>query len=343
MVNLHPTQVSALSGSPSYEASGLWKNAHLQTMAQTLFRTPAVLNYERETIETCDGDFLCLDWLKGGNKRSIVVSHGLEGSSQGIYANRLANYFHERGWDVLCWNMRSCGGAINRRLYSYHSGKTEDLLQVIEHVVDAGRYTEVSLVGFSIGGNLTLKFLGEYAGSFARIVRGAACLSVPCHLGASAARLRERQNVIYMQRFLHRFFSKLSQKQLLYPGALSIRGRWQTTNFHQFDSRYTAPMNGYRTVDEYWEEASCAHSLESIQTPTLLTSAKDDPLLGAGCFPSVESPSVHTIYTDFGGHVGFWSPGDETAWYEPLFERFLAKPESFFSNDRFSDEVVTNP
>ena len=140
-----------------YKPCFLFQNKHINTCFPTLFRKINI-EYKRERIDTPDGDFLDLDWIKNGNDKAIVLCHGLEGSSRSKYIQGAARYFSERGWDVLAINYRGCSGEMNRKLTFYHMGYTEDLETTLK---ETSQYKKVALVGFSLGANLVLKYLGE--------------------------------------------------------------------------------------------------------------------------------------------------------------------------------------
>ena len=133
---------------------------HLETIFPALVRRVTLKPYTRERITTPDNDFLDLDWLQQGSDKLIIISHGLEGNTQRAYVKGMAKAFHNRGYDVLAWNFRGCSDEMNRQLRFYHSGATDDLNTVVNHVADKKSYKNITLLGFSLGGNLTLKFLG---------------------------------------------------------------------------------------------------------------------------------------------------------------------------------------
>jgi len=185
----------------SYQAPFGFRSGHLQTIYPTLFRKVPVITTERERIETNDGDFIDLDWSRSHNTdRLAILSHGLEGSSLGKYTQGMARALKAAGWNVLAWNFRGCSGEPNLRLQSYHSGATEDLHRVVQHAEKAG-YETIALTGFSLGGNMTLKYLGERAENLSPHIQAGAALSVACDLASSAKRLEHWQNKIYMRRF----------------------------------------------------------------------------------------------------------------------------------------------
>ena len=135
------------------------RNGHLQTILPAILRWRTNVAYQRERLELDDGDFLDLDWLPSGGRRLGILSHGLEGSSRDAVMRGMAAALHRAGWDVLAWNYRGCSEEMNRLPRLYHSGETTDLATIIEHA--AQRFPILTLVGFSLGGNLVLKYLGE--------------------------------------------------------------------------------------------------------------------------------------------------------------------------------------
>lgn len=184
--------------SSSYRAPFLLRNTHLHTVYPTLARKVHGVVYMRERLELPDGDFLDLDWVRHGEGRRLaVLCHGLESGSGVQYMRGMTQFLSAQGWDVLALNYRGCSGEENRLPRSYHSGATEDLDAVMEHIQDMNQYSFVALVGFSLGGNLVLKYLGEGRPLAAR-VKAAACVSVPCDLASSAERLGSWQCRIYI-------------------------------------------------------------------------------------------------------------------------------------------------
>ena len=191
----------------NYKPPFLFKNGHIQSIFPVLFRKIKTLPYVRQRIETPDNDFIDLDWSCVGAQRAAVVSHGLEGHSRRAYMQGMISALNRRGWDGVAFNFRGCSGQPNRLVRSYHSGATEDLHHVIRHVIAKQRYSAIALVGFSIGGNLTLKYLGE-AVQKSSLIKCAAAISVPCDLEACARKLSAPSNTIYLKRFLRRVDAK---------------------------------------------------------------------------------------------------------------------------------------
>lgn len=308
----------------SYRNPRFLLSGHLQTILPALFRRIRGRSVPRtERLETPDGDFLDLDWYREGNDRLAILSHGLEGSSRADYIRGMAQVMQTEGWDVVAWNFRGCSGEMNRRARFYHSGDTGDLAQVIEHA--EGEYRTVVLIGFSLGGNVTLKYLGEDPDRVSPKVTAAATFSVPCDLGASARRLDEPGNRIYTRRFLKSLRAKVVEKARQMPEAIDVRGVEKIRSFREFDDRYTAPMHGFRDAEEYWRKSGCRQFLTKIRVPALLVNARNDPFLPPECFPEAEARASSCFFLEIpagGGHVGFASPGP-AYWSEIRAARFL--------------------
>src|SRR5439155_743102 len=186
----------------TYVAPRLLSNGHVQTFLPTLIRRVRALPYQRERISTPDGDFLDLDWAKTGSRQLAVLAHGLEGDSKAHYMLAMVKALAKRGWDAVAWNARGCSGEPNRVLRFTHSGATEDLQTVISHVLSASNYSQIALIGFSLGGNLTLKYVGERGRELDPRIKAAVAFSVPCDLQSGSRKLAEPANRIYMRRFL---------------------------------------------------------------------------------------------------------------------------------------------
>lgn len=311
----------------SYRPPRWLRNGHAQTIFPALFRRVPLVTKSRERLELSDGDFLDLDWnIDNQSDRVAILTHGLEGTSTNPYVQGMAAALRRNGWDVLAWNLRGCSGETNRLLRSYHSGVTEDLHRVVEHALETKRYPRVALIGFSIGGNITLKYLGEAAPD-PRVDR-AVVFSVPCDLGSSSRKLESRANRIYMKRFLDTLATKIREKIERYPDQLTDQGLRKMRTFGEFDEAYTAPLHGFRDAADYWKHASSKPVLTEIRIPTLLVSALDDPFLPSECFPieaARANSNFHLETPERGGHLGFvtFNPLNEY-WTETRAIEFLA-------------------
>lgn len=294
--------------STDYSPPHLFSNGHAQTIFPTLFRRVDGIRYRRQRIYTPDGDFLDLDWSCVGSNRLAVVSHGLEGNSRRSYILGMARALNRRNWDVLAWNFRGCSGEPNRTLRFYHSGATEDLHAVVSCAETYGSYYEIALIGFSMGGNMTLKYLGERSTNLGSSIKKAVAVSVPCDLLSGATQMAAPSNAIYMIRFLRSLHQKIKIKMRMTPGQINDAGYSRIKTFKQFDDRYTAPLHGFKDAEDYYRKASCKQFLRHIKIPTLLINAQNDPFLAQPCYPiyeAGENPHLFLEMPKSGGHVGF--------------------------------------
>ncbi len=308
----------------TYEAPVWLAGGHLQTIHPVLFRKVPLVTGRKERLELDDGDFLDLEWAGKDGERLAIISHGLEGCSRAKYVQGMAGALLRRGWDVLAWNYRGCGDQPNRLTTFYHSGKTEDLDLVIRHALSVHPAKEIDLIGFSLGGNLTLKYVGERGNGIHPAIHRAVAFSAPCDLASCSAKLSERQNRIYMARFLKTLRAKVREKDSRFPGILNTDGLDAMRSFADFDDRFTAPLHGFKGADDYWKRSSSRQFLGDITIPTLLVNAANDPILGTACYPYEEAASSDSLFLETpsqGGHVGFGSGAEY--WSETRAAEFL--------------------
>ncbi|MET4106985.1 alpha/beta fold hydrolase [Hymenobacter sp. UYP22] len=297
-------------------------NGHLQTIVPSLWRSVPDVRYQRERVETEDGDFLDLDWSRRPDGQATdtlaIVSHGLEGDAGRPYVRGMVRALNHAGLDALAWNYRSCSGEMNRLLRSYHLGDTDDLDFVVRYALGTARYRRVFLTGFSAGGNVTLKYLGENPARVPKEVQRAAVFSVPTDLKSSSHHIARLENRIYLNRFMKTLREKMRQKAALLPGQVDLTDIDTLQDFPQFDDRFTAPMHGFKSADEYYEHASSGRYLSGIRIPTLLVNAQNDPFLPASCFPrevAAQSPYLFLETPADGGHVGFGEGAPDGPYY----------------------------
>jgi predicted alpha/beta-fold hydrolase len=291
-----------------YKPPLMLKNRHLQTLFPSLFRKIKDTIYSRERIFTPDDDFIDIDWIKKGSDRAVIICHGLEGNSERAYVKGMAKAFINRGWDSASYNFRGCSGETNRQLRFYHSGATDDLHTVITHIKKTKAYKKIALVGFSLGGNIVLKYFGEKGSHIDKIISAGAAASVPCDLTASSIQLAKKSNYLYMLHFLIMLKEKIKNKMELYPDKLSLEKFSEIKTFKQYDDRYTAPIHGFKSAEDYWTKCSSKQFLNKINKPVLLINALDDPFLSSECYPFDEAEKnkfFHLETPKIGGHLGF--------------------------------------
>ena len=291
-----------------YQAPWFFRNGHRQSIYPTIFRMVNGVHYKRERITTPDNDFLDLDWMSGKSDKLAIISHGLEGNTSRAYVKGMVKAVTKAGFDALAWNFRGCGGTINRRPQLYHSGSYKDLERVIEHVFQHCKYREINLIGFSMGGNISLIYLGRKGNTIDGRIKKCVAFSVPCDLKAGSEQIAKPTNRIYMKRFLHLLHEKIKAKKVTFPDLFDDRDYSAIKNFYDFDNRYTAPLHGFIDAYDYWRQCSSKQFIKNIRVPTLLVSALDDPFLAEACYPFQESdanPQFSLETPKHGGHVGF--------------------------------------
>ncbi|GAA0894480.1 alpha/beta fold hydrolase [Fulvivirga kasyanovii] len=290
-----------------YEAPFIYFSAHMETILPALFRKIKNVAYERERIHTPDDDFLDLDWVQNGSDKLVIISHGLEGSSTRPYIKGMARAFSNHGYDVLAWNFRGCSDQINKQLRFYHSGATDDLDHVIAHALTRG-YKSISLIGFSLGGNLTLKYVGEQGKNILPQIKKAVAFSVPLDLYTSCVKISEASNFVYSRRFLNNLKAKIISKAAVMPDVLETEKLKNIKTLKDFDDNYTAPLHGFKDALDYYSACSSINFLDDISIPTLIVNAKNDPFLSEECYPADRLKGhEHVIFEmpERGGHVGF--------------------------------------
>lgn len=293
-----------------YNPPHLFKNGHFSTVYSGLIREISDLIQKRERITLADGDFLDIDWsyaLKPTNQL-IIILHGLEGNAQRPYMKGTAKLFNKNNFDAACVNFRSCSGTINTQFRSYHSGVTEDLDAVINHILLTKKYDTIILKGFSLGGNVTLKYLGE-RNSVPKEIKGAIAVSVPCFLYGSMLELHKLKNILYVNRFKKHLLEKLKHKQQLFPHLVSDEVFKEITTLKDFDDFYTSKAHNFTDALDYYEKSSSLQFLHNVKTPTLILNAKNDSFLSPKSYPIKEANKNKYLFLEmpnYGGHVGFY-------------------------------------
>lgn len=299
------------------------RNPHVQTLAANLIKPP-MPEVEYETISLDDGDRLTLAHGTANGPDRVLVLHGLEGSLNSAYARRILAHLNESQIPVTLMFFRGCDGKPNEKARSYHSGDTGDLKQVINHLTTHGTQ-RLALLGYSLGGNVTLKYLGE-GHDHPQIICGTA-VSVPLNLDICAKRMDRGFSKIYQYELLHRLKDKVKRKRRLLINAGFDPDR-VSRNFVDFDDAYTAPLHGFQDAQHYYRECSSRQFLQHINKPTLIIHAIDDPFMTETVIPDQNelSPHVKLELSQHGGHVGFIEKGlwKQQNWLEPRIHRWLS-------------------
>ncbi|MEM6300002.1 MAG: alpha/beta fold hydrolase [Bacteroidota bacterium] len=317
----------------TFEPSFFFRNPHTATIYPYFVRKLPDVSYTRERLELPDGDFLDFDTIpKSSSHKVAVITHGLEGSSSSKYVMGMGNELHQDGWEVVALNLRGCSGESNRLSISYHAGKTDDLHTLLTHLLKTRKqYEQVALIGFSLGGNLTLRYMGTYGAMIPAQVKAAIAISAPCDLLSSVKYIRK--SPIYLPWLLQKMKRKaLARLNELPEGSLgfSVDEVRQAKGLEDIDGLYTAPIHGFGTAENYYQTCSSLPVLPEIKHPTLLINAYDDSFLGEKCYPikeAQESDYFHFLPSRYGGHVGFASDFglSNPFWHEKEAVVFLSR------------------
>lgn len=291
----------------NYQPPWVFRYHHFATIYPALFRQVKGIRYHRERLFTPDDDFLDLDWSRTGSKKLVIALHGLEGSAESQYIKGIVRIFNDHHWDTVAMNFRGCSGEPNWQRRTYHSGETIDLDFVLKTISDRQKYEEIVLVGFSLGGNVVLKYGGEKGKSLSPLVKKLIGVSVPIELESCSYKIQHWNNFVYIRRFMHSLKLKFKLRQHLYPD-LDADKIMQARSFSDFDEYFTAPVHGFSGAKDYWSRSSSRQFLPNIAVPTLIINARDDSFLSELAFPFEEAeqyPHLHLLTPRFGGHVGF--------------------------------------
>ncbi|APZ42283.1 hydrolase [Acidihalobacter ferrooxydans] len=301
---------------------------HAQTVWPYVFRPLRSVPLQRERLELPDGDFIDLDWSTQSRHPGLVlVIHGLEGSSQSAYVQRLLRQLERHGLQAVVMHFRGCSGEPNRLQRGYHAGDTADIDYVARQLLLRFPQRPLAAIGYSLGANALLKWLGETGR--ANPLRGGVAVSVPFELHAAADRLETGFSRIYQHSLLRSLRRTVTRKHALRgfpdPRAELAAAR----DMRGFDDRFTAPMHGFRDANDYYAQSSCRQWLPKIARKTLIVHAADDPFLNRNVIPTAhELPNnVELLLTEQGGHVGFASgriPGLARDWLGAYAAHWLA-------------------
>jgi predicted alpha/beta-fold hydrolase len=311
---------------PTYRPAWFVPGRHLRTLWGKFVRRRPCVPTTVERWPTPDDDFLAIHRVQGApGQPMLVLLHGLEGSPDSHYARGLLARAHALRWSAAAIVFRTCGGEMNQARRFYHSGETSDLDFVVRRLTSNAPDTPLVLAGFSLGGNVLIKWLGERGSEIPPTVRAAATVSVPYDLARGSRYINEGFSRIYEQHFLRSLVRKTALKRKRFPDIAPSANLATLRTMWAFDDAVTAPIHGFRDARDYYERSSSLRWLSNIRVPTLLLSAKDDPFLPAEVLDEVrdvarENPALHCEFVDHGGHVGFiggsvpWRPQYWAEW-----------------------------
>ena len=307
--------------------------AHLQTLAGKFFRAAPSRMLTIERIGTPDGDFVDIDWMPETDPAAplVLLLHGLEGHTKRGYMVQTYLALANCGMRAVGLNLRGCSGEVNRAPRFYHSGETEDVGFVFGLLRERSPIRPLMAIGFSLGGNILLKFLGEQGAKNAAPVSAAVAISVPYDLSAGPAALERGAMVrIYSGYFLRSLLTKARAKEEILANVVDLDAVRASTTIREFDEAATARLHGFADAEDYYRKSSSNRFLQSIRIPTLLLHSRDDPFLPLEALPlsAIEANPLLTLaLTDHGGHVGFFEEGppwNPAFWMEEQSASFLA-------------------
>jgi hypothetical protein len=310
---------------PGFEPAWWCRGPHAQTLWPNLVRRRPEITLRRERLNLPDGDFLDLDWTLNDDGPIVVILHGLEGSSRSQYIRGLLKTLKAQGWRGVVLHFRGCSGEPNRLARGYHSGETSDLAWVIDHLRRREPNTPIAAVGYSLGGNVLLKWLGE-RGAGAPL-QAAVAVSVPFVLQEAADRFCRSFSRLYQWALLRSLKRGYQRKFARMPSPLSVDPA-RLNRFWDFDHHVTAPLHGFESADHYYRIASSRQYLRGIGVPTLIVHAADDPFMSPAAVPRADeiADAIDFELYSGGGHVGFVSgtwPWRPRYWLEERIPAFL--------------------
>jgi predicted alpha/beta-fold hydrolase len=309
----------------TYKPAWWLPGPHAQTLWPTFARKKLKIKVERERVELADGDFIDLDWSHQGIQTQpiVVILHGLEGSSASPYARGMLQAINAQGWRGVVMHFRGCSGEPNRLPRAYHSGETKDIAAIIHLLRAREPQTPLVALGYSLGGNVLLKWLGESGTN--NPLTAAAAISVPLELAKTSQRLQKGFSKIYQRHLLQSLRKKMVAKK---PDNVMLTELKMLRSLQEFDDKFTAPMHGFTGAQDYYSQSSSRQFLKKIAIPTLLIQAVDDPFLTPDMIPAAAelAACLQLEVTASGGHVGFvmgntpWRP---QYWLEQRIPEFL--------------------
>ncbi len=305
------------------------RNGHTNTILTYYLRNNPPPPYDTVILDTPDEDIIKVDRLLNNNSRAVFLLHGLEGSSQSQYIAHTARLLHNESWDVYCLNFRGCGEVDNKLLTMYHSGFTEDVNHVIS--LYESQYDSIGIVGFSLGGNVTMKYLSDGIYPLSDKIVAACGVSVPCDLHKGSLHIGRKSNYFYEKSFIKSLTGKIIKKKAQFPDQVDLELLNQVKTLYDFDNLFTGPIHGFKDASDYYAQCNCLQFLKDISKPTMMINAVDDPFLPESCYPvsiAEENENLFLLTPKYGGHVGFYSR-NEYFWNEYMIKNFLDDPTYF--------------
>ena len=318
-----------LEGHP-FAAPDWLRTKHRQSSWNAMRRKCAPIEGTHERWRTPDDDFIDLYFRREAPRAPwVVLLHGLEDSVDAAYIAGMRHAIAAAGWNSVVMEFRSCGRELNHAPRLYHMGETEDLDFILRRLTPRLGGAPLFLLGYSLGGNVVAKWLGEHADDSRAMIAGAAVVSAPFDPTRGAANIHKQLGGMYMKGFLASLVPKAIAKEKQHPGSLDIAAVEACEHFWDFDTHVTARLHGFEDADDYWRKVGCHQFLDAIRVPTLLLSAADDPFNPPETLPAetaAASPWLYPLFPEAGGHLGFVcgdAPESARYWAEEQILRFF--------------------
>lgn len=333
MMNLFSKSAAASEGDfhPAWWCHG----AHCQTIYGGLFRENPDIHYRRERFELTDGDFLDLDWSDGEKGKPVaVIFHGLASTSQSAYIKVFVDELHKKGWTAVIMNARGQSGTPNRLKGTNHAGRSQDVEWTVKHVIEVtGGASDIYAVGYSLGGNMLMKWVGSNPGFIPPQLKKVVSVSAAYDLEKTASNLDEKwfNREVYVRSMLKYLRPLALAKEVQFPGSLNTEALQNARTFKAYDREVTAKLNGFKDEVDYWTQSSSKNYMDGVGIPALLIHAANDPFLPGDDLPyqdMLKSPNIKLLLTEDGGHLGFVSgpwPWKPERWLEKTIVRFLSE------------------
>ena len=304
-----------------YKAPFWAVNGHISTIIPTIFRKQPEFDYDKEPFHFTDGDLTQLNWLKKGCKKLVIIIPGMGSNASKNYITNTAHYLHKQHYDILVPDHR--GIALpNKLIKTTHSANYEDLSEIIQSDQVQG-YQNIYLIGYSLGGSIALNYIKRFPTEVTKTVT----ISAPIELENASHALEERENFLYQRRFVKNLRTSLLPKTSRFPSQLPLNSLKECQTVKDIDELYTAPINGFRNAEEYYEYGSASNFIDKISSPLLIISAKDDPFIPLGSETvnkMKQNANIHSLLTNKGGHVAYPSYNLRGVfWHEKQVLKFI--------------------
>ena len=282
---------------------------------------------------------------------TLLLLHGLNGSSDSHYMKGIATKAFARGMNVVRLNQRNCGNTEHLSEGLFHSGLTEDARFIIEELQTVDGLHSISVAGYSLGGNLALKLAGEYGSRPPAALKAVAAVSPIIEIGECTRALERRENFLYEWNFVRELRARMQRKERFWPGLFNLSTLGAIKTVREFDNAFTAPHFGFADADDYYYRCSAMRVADRIRVPALIITAEDDPFVPSAPFHSpvlAANPHIELHITRYGGHCGFVGPrrgDDDGYWAEGRIVDFVARaheawPSRPLAHDEARDEQL---